>query len=90
MFGNGIDRVWARRISRRWQNVGKRCNFDNVRCMTTTRALGMIGMDGTPLDSRNRIFYKARFVERVRVDRGTDEKSVSILVGKRSVPLCSR
>ena len=44
-------------------------HFQNVGCMAATGAFGMKSAQGAPLGCGNGVFHKARFIERVGVDR---------------------
>ena len=53
----------------RRQHIGLAHGLDNVRRMTATRALGVEGVDGAVFECSERGFHKARFVERIGMDR---------------------
>ena len=50
------------------QHVGFAADFDDVRGMSTTCALGMEGVNRSPLDGGNRVFNETGFVQRVGVN----------------------
>ena len=69
MLVNGVDCVWHGRIGRGRQKVIGANDFQHVGGMTTTCAFSVKRAQSAPFGRSNRVFNKARFVQRVRVNR---------------------
>ena len=63
-----VHRVRARGVGGAGQYIGLAHHFQNIGRMATTRTFGVESVDGAALESRHRVFHKARLVERVGVD----------------------
>src|SRR5205823_2535907 len=72
VFVDGVDGVGPRRVGRTGQYVRQAAQFDDVRGVAATGALGMKGVDVPALEGGDRVLDKARFVQRVAVDRDLD------------------
>ncbi len=72
MLVNRVDRVGPRWIRRRWQHMGFATGTDNIRRVATTGALGVIGMNGSPLKCREGIFDKTGLIKRIGMNRYLD------------------
>src|ERR1700730_15714051 len=62
---NCVYRVGPSRVRRGWQNIWKRGDANNVRRVSSTRAFGMVGVDGSAVDRRDRGLQESRFVDGV-------------------------
>mmetsp|Transcript_25283 Transcript_25283/g.60025 ORF Transcript_25283/g.60025 Transcript_25283/m.60025 type:complete len:266 (+) Transcript_25283:1040-1837(+) len=67
-----VHRVGARGVGRRRDHVRLLADRDDVRRVTTAGPLGVVGVDGPPLEARHRLLQARRLVQRVRVDRDLD------------------
>ncbi len=73
----GIEGVGAGWVRRRGQHRGIAADPQNIRCMTTARPFGVVGVNGAVFEGGNGSFDKARFVEGI----GVDSNGNVVLVG---------
>src|SRR5438105_9093560 len=69
MLGDGIHRVWTRRVGRRWEHMRQGRDTDDVRCMAAARAFRVIGVNGTVRDGRYGLLNETGFVNGIGVYR---------------------
>ena len=68
MFVYRVDRKGPRRVGRRGQHIGLAAKPHDIGRVATARALGVVGVNRPPFESRPRRLDKARLVERVGMD----------------------
>lgn len=67
-----VASIWTGRVGGRGEHIVVLHDGDDVRCMSASGTLRMVGVDGTVFEGRDCGLNEAGFIERVCVDQGLD------------------